>query len=591
MYLDKVGDCMNKLKINLMYYIFFLYCIFIIINDYLCFIFKTNISWILYIISFALVALLGYLFRKKVELKKIEFNKLDVVFYIVILLVFLSRLTLPDTSFDTLNYHLYTQSRLFSNNTTFNFFPARWINTFSLPLADRMHFFARSILGYRLGNIINLFCMLVIYNQIKMILKKYIANKNYISIISGFIIITEQLLFNMITYYVDLLSIPIFLEIFYIIISNKKVSNLINYYVLFSAGIVVSMKISNAFLLIPFALTYIYKFRKNINYKTFIAAVPLIGFPLAVYLLNNYLQTGNPFFPFYNSIFKSSYLSYDNWMETFYGPKRIRERLLWPIYLFLYPRRAFDANFYYGRIGFGYISSIILVIYYLYNHFVKKEKIDSFFYINALYIALCLMWANFMMGYIRYALVLEIFSGLVMAISIYKFIKSKNILLFSVSIMCILGFGHTTILSLHDILYSSQELSWRPSYYSNSERYKTNLSHIFDKNFDYTIYLKDVDCIGIVDYNSGYATMISKNKRIINLNEGYNNEYGKKESDNIINSCSNIYTISTSTTLDRTNEYLTKAGYSKKGEYINFKTDFLDYNSDLIIFEIHNENT
>ena len=157
----------SNLKINYFSLLFLFYLLFIIINDYFCFIFKVNVNVLFYVISFSLCSLLYIFLRKKINIVKPNFDRFDFFFLIIILLVFFARLPIPDSSFDTLNYHLYLQERAFSNNVSFNFFPARWINTFSLPLSDRLHYFFRYLLGYRLGIICNLFIMIVIYYQLK----------------------------------------------------------------------------------------------------------------------------------------------------------------------------------------------------------------------------------------------------------------------------------------------------------------------------------------------------------------------------------------------------------------------------------------
>lgn len=576
----------NKLKINILSFISIFYILFIIINDYFCFIFKANSSIIFYIISFLICFLFYMLIRKKVNIVKIDFNRIDFVFLIIILMVFLARITIPDSSFDTLNYHLYLQERLFSNNVSFNFFPARWINTFSFPLSDRIHYFFRMMLGYRLGIFANLLFIIVIFFQVKCILGKFIENKSFISIMSGLVLITEQILSNMITYYVDIMAIPLFLEIIILLLYNKKVNNFISCFVLFISGILVSLKVSNAFLLIPLAIIYLVKYRKDINYKTFVFGIPMFIIPLLVYLLNNYLQTGNPVFPFYNSIFKSKYLLDTNWMENFYGPKTKLERLLWPIYLFKYPRRAFDVAIYYGRIGYGYIISLSVIFDLIYKRLFKKIRFDLFFYLNVLYVIFCLIWSNFMMGYIRYALILEVLSGINLSIFIYNNFKSKNIIYIIACLFCVFSFAKTTVLSMSDMLYGVNESSWRYPYYLDRNTYNDNLKLLFNRSWDYSSQIDMVDCFGIVDYNAGYASLLSKNKRIVNLNEGYGSDYGEDKFKKIVKECSNIYTVSTSSTVERTEKYLDTAGYRRKGEYISFKADFVNYDNDVLIFEI-----
>lgn len=582
---------MKKLELNILSIFLLLLVFFVIVNDYLCFILKVNYSFVLYLISLIITVVAFYISRKNISVKKVDFNKFDVIFYIIIAMVIGVRIAIPDSAFDTLNYHLYIQERLFSNNTSYNFFPARWINTFSLPLADRIHFLFRNIFGYRLGIMANIIILIIVYYQVKKILKYFIQNETYVSLISCVILITEQLLSNMLSYYVDLMPIPFFLEIIIIMLYNKKVNNFTNYIVLFMAGILISLKISNAFLVIPLAIIYLIKYRKNINYKTILIGIPIAIMPFFIYLLNNYIQTGNPVFPFYNSIFNSKYLPNTNWIEDYYGPKGKGEKLFWPIYMMFYPRRAFDSDYYYGRIGFGYFISLLLLIMLFVNVFIKKKKIQQFDKLNILFVVFCLIWSNMMMGYIRYALVLEVISGVIIAISLYDSFKNKKRLYLIISVLCIYALAHTSFLTMGDMLGGSKELSWRKpmSVYNLSDIDKENIAHLFDNSKNYDKKLARVDCIGIADYNSGYAALLSDSKRILNLKEGFNTNYGKNQLEKSLKKCKNLYTVTTRNTIDRVQERLKTTNYKTTGKEIRFKTDFLSENNELILLEIRKE--
>lgn len=579
----------KKFSINIGIFLLLLYTIFIILNDYICFFAKVDAGIITYFLSGVIVLIAAFFLKNKITLKKELFERNDILFFSFILIIWLCRLVFPESAFDTLNYHLYLQERPFTDHINFDFFPARWINTFSLPLADRMHYFFRFLFGYRLGMIANLLILIVIYYQVKRILKLYLKNNKFISIFALIVIITEQILSNMTTYYVDLFSIPFFLEIILIIIENRG-SKLNNYLVLFMSGIIVSLKISNAFLLIPLAIIYIYKYYKYINWKTFVFGIIVVFIPLCVYLINNYIQTGNPVFPFYNSIFKSSYLAQENWIEDAYGPKNLIERLFWPIYTIFVPRRAFDTDVYYGRIGFGYIVSIIIVITAIYNYLKNKTKIQKEEKFALLYIILCLIWSNFMMGYIRYVLVLEVMSGIILVIFLYKYFKAKNWIMYICSILVIFSFIYQITNTIHDMTMDSYELSWRLPYLENQESYYRNFEHLFNRKWDYSKFIKDVDCFAVTDYNSGYATLLSSDKKIIGLNESYQNKYGEKVLDKQIKQCKNLYTISTSVTLDRTLNYVKTLGFKQKGEIRETKADFLNIDYDLYLFEIEKDS-
>ena len=576
----------NKVNINILTFILIFYMLFILINDYFCFIFKENCNFIFYIVSFVICLILTFLIRKKINFIKPDFNKLDFIIIFILFWVFWSRVAIPDSAFDTLNYHLYLQNRPFSNNVSYNFFPARWINTFSFPLADRMNFFVRYLFGYRLGTMLDIFILIVVYYQVKLILSKFIDNKSYVAIISSIILITEQILSNMIVYYVDLVSIPLILEIIIIITSKDKKNNYHNYFLLLLAGMLCSLKISNAFFVLPLAIIYLIKNYKIINYKTIIFGILIFLLPIFVYALNNYLQTGNPVFPFYNSAFKSKYFANFNWVEKYYGPKSIMERIFWPIYIMWFPRRAHDAGIYYNRISYGFILALLVLVYIIYKK-LKKKELDEFDKLCLFYIVCSFIWSNFVLGYIRYALFLEIISGIIIAILFYRSLTSKSKYSIILTCLCIYAFSTTLLLTTSDMLKTSVELSWRNPYYIDKLNYETNKAFITNRQWDYSKQTKGIDCVGVIDYNAGYASLLFKDNRILGLNEGYYTTYGKQELEKLKNKCNNIYTVSTISTLDRTKKYLDKNGYKMVDSDIReFKADFLNYYNDIILFEI-----
>lgn len=581
---------MKKNKINILMFIFVIYTIFIILNDYFVYFFPV-IGKYSYLISFAITLLSFFFIKKNITIEFKIFDKSDIFFLLLIMFFFIIRVAIPDSSFDVLNYHLINQENPFVNNVSFNFFPGRWINTFSFPLGDRMFYFFRIITNYRLGIIFNYLVLILIYYQFKQLIKCINLTKNefYISLAAFLSIMTEQILANASTYYTDLISIPLFLELLFIILNEDNN----NYYTLFIGGLLISLKLSNAFFVILLAIIYIFKNFKTIKIKHIIIGIFIFSFPFLIYLINNYFQTKNPVFPFYNSIFKSPYLDNINWMETYYGPKNMKELVLWPLYVLTNPRRANDTDIYFGRISYSYISMIILLFIFTYK-LIKERKNLKVTYLNnrkeiilvAIYFIYICIWGKFMMGYIRYALILEVYGWLIFLI-LLKYIFEKHSLILEIigfSISCL--FIYQMSLTVNQILYSCDTLSWRYSALSKNwtEKYNKNKKYIFNSN-NVNI-LNKIDCIGIVDYNPGYAALSSKNIPIISLNEGYANEYGKKEFQNVISKCENIYTITTNYTLERTEKYLDAINYELTDDKIILDVDFLDVENKLYYVKI-----
>lgn len=571
----------NKARINLWILIYTLYIVFILANDYFCFFFKTESNLQSYLFSFILISFIFLIILRHIKIYSDKFSRYDLFFFLLALIIMLVRVVVPDSSFDTLNYHIYLQENPFSDNINFNFFPSRWINTFSFPLADRMHYFFRLILGYRFGILLNFFVFFLIYNQVKRILNFLIdkKTKNIVCLFAVIVVLTEQIFSNTITYYVDLFAIPFILE-FILIIFEKREDKFNNYFILLMIGLSISLKISNIFIILPLVIIYLYRNFRLVDFKTIIIGMFFVLVPSFIYLYNNYLQTGNPVFPFYNSVFKSPFLENTNWIEIFYGPKTLIEKLLWPIYVIFDPRRAFDTSIYYGRIGFGFIISIVNVLIFLLNK--KRNDLLKF---SLLYILLSLIWSNLMMGYIRYALILEIISGVIIIISIYELTKSKSRILFFISVLFVFPLIYQLSNTLNDIVNTNVEYSWRYSLFKNPDNYILNLKNLDRKN-DFNELLKNVDCIAITDYNSGYAAMMTKEIPIIDFQESYINNYGKSKFVKIVHNCKNTYTISTSVTLNRTLDRIKGIGYEKVGEIRSTKANFINESYDLYVFEI-----
>ena len=579
----------NKKKrvysIRLEFFLLLFYTVFILINDFFCFLFKTNQTWYFYLISFCITFLGTILVLRKTNIEKPPVSRYDLVFVAMIALIFFIRIFIPDSSFDTLNYHIIAQEQVFSDNVGFNFFPGRWINTHSLSLADRMHYFFRLILGYRLGIVLNFILLVIIYYQIKRILILVLRGKkeSTIAMVAALGIITEQILTNSMTYYVDLFSIPFFLEMIMLILDKKGKPK--HFTVALACGILVSLKLSNGFLMVLFLVVYLLRFYKTLKLKTVIICGVIMVLPLGVNLTNNYIQTKNPIFPFYNSLFKSPFYEKSNFYEDCYGPKGKKETLVWPIIALFDTRRAFDTKTYYGRISFGYIAALVMLLVIIYTKIRHKEQDKLKIFLIIFYILACLIWSKFMLGYIRYALILEVLAWFSIVICLEWCFKDKNRLGYILGAVLAGATFYQISCSIGDVMVGVRESSWRRPLTLDDENYWKNFEV---KSYDYKEKVRNygIDCFGIVDYNSGYASLLGLDVPIIQLNEGFANKYGKNKQLELLKKCKNIYTVSTTVTRERTEKYLEKTGYKINGKVKKMKVDFVDINNSLILFPI-----
>ena len=161
------------------------------------------------------------MYKSDIEEEKI----IDLIFIAILLVITGLTIIYPDTFWDSYSYHIYLQQNPFADKINSDFFPGRTLTSFVYPIADRIFYMFRTVLGFRLGTLPGYFLIAVMFYQIKKYLNKLIGEKidsKYISILSiiplGVFIILQQLG----TYYIDNFSVVILLEILYIVLFERE---------------------------------------------------------------------------------------------------------------------------------------------------------------------------------------------------------------------------------------------------------------------------------------------------------------------------------------------------------------------------------
>ena len=158
---------MKSKKISLSFFLLLLFIIQVIFTDTI--IYFTHIKYIVAnLISILLVTLL-IIFLTKKKLIKIEkhFNKWDLIFFALLLLLTITSIIFPDETWDTYSYHLYLQQEPFADKINNDYFPGRTLTSFVFPLADRLFYMFRFIFGFRLGTLPGYLILIVMFYQIK----------------------------------------------------------------------------------------------------------------------------------------------------------------------------------------------------------------------------------------------------------------------------------------------------------------------------------------------------------------------------------------------------------------------------------------
>lgn len=540
----------KEIKLNIVTYVILSIMIIVLLNDYLSFIFDINYI-IGILISSSMVFALSFVLRKSIKLET-SFKKEDIIFYIFLLGLMAVTIPYPDRAFDTFNYHLYLQEKPFGEKIFYDFFAGKNINSFSYAFPDRMFYLFRYFLGYRLGVILNYILIIGIFYNVKSILKKLDIKCNDIvlTIVSTIITFSLSIIDIVDSYYIDLISLYLLIELFnFMIIGNKLDNNKETNLKIFSIigllyGLTFAAKISNAILLVLYFILYIIKNKKIFKYLTiknvaFTFILFIFGFIL--YFVYNISQTGNPVFPFYNTIFKSNLFGLWDWLDTRFGPHTIIETLLWPLIILKYPNRLVDTAIAEPLWCYGYIISILYTIYYIYKYIRYKETNNTrlFYFIST--ILMYLTWAKFQLGYSRYGLVVLTLGGISTYIFVTDMFKyKKNIIIGVMLLLLIYNYNYSTI------KYAGEDNFWIfNNYYNNSDDYMYNVKNIFAKgndDLDLNIFEENSAWL-IFYYNSGYAKILNGDIPIITATSGVENEYTRKLYEYSILKYDHLYTL------------------------------------------------
>ena len=364
-------------------------------------------------------------------------EKLPRPFWLVValplLFVYLLRVVEPDTSFDVLNYHIFQAERSlrgslyapgdFFQNTPFN------------PAPDMLTGIYRHLFGYRLGTAVNYLAVLWTGGILYRLLRDYFGSPLLRCAAVLFILLTEQILFQINNYMVDLLALPLLLEATRLAIEpedaasearpsgrataaaiQKRSTTARTLCIALLLGISAAFKLSNLAFGIPIILVFLFNSFARLKpsertvqafrlLKTLPVATLVFLAPLAPFAISSYELTGSPVFPFFNGIFHSPYWPEGKFFDPRWGPYGLRETLLWPILIFFKPERMSEIAVYSGRISIGFILAAICFIFVR-----SKLSIRELSFITLLG---AFLWSAGT-GYSRYAIYLELTGGVIL---------------------------------------------------------------------------------------------------------------------------------------------------------------------------------
>ena len=352
-----------------------------------------------------------------VSTKPLAKEKAGPAFWLVValplLFAYCFRFAFPDLSFDVLTYHLLHAERSL-RGTLFapdDYFPTQIAFN---PIADTLTGFSRHLLGFRMGTTANLIVLLWIGKVLHQLLKSFISHAWIRSFFVLLILINENVLFEISTYMVDLLALPLMLQATLIALdineSEHKKASFIHCAVLLGAAM--AFKFTNFATVLPILVLLAYRiafgaFRSSLKRTATLLALMFVAFvtPLIPFLVYIYRLTGNPFFPVGNRFFNSPFWPTHGGWDNRWGPHTLFETIVWPVMIWFQPDRYSELGVYSGRLSLGvFVALLGLVIAWR----DIKLRVSCLILLASSY-----LWCVTALGYSRYGLFQELWAGVV----------------------------------------------------------------------------------------------------------------------------------------------------------------------------------
>ena len=390
-------------------YCAFLYLL-VLVRQYLWIVDNNVVAWT---ITIVLTSACWYLYVKTRPFPSEHFG---LSFWLIVglplLIAYLLRAAFPDHSYDVLTYHILHSDRTLKGPlfSTTDFFPSPIAVN---PIADTLTGITRVLLGFRLGTIINLFALIWAAQVIDKLLRPFVA-ESWIRAAAVLVVLSvEHLFFEISTYLVDLLALPIMLEATLLTVKTEQAKNRYANFVRIALlmGVSAAFKITNLAVALPLlAIAAFETFKTSLSSpKQVVKGLVLSGVmfvaPLIPFTIYIFKLTGNPIFPIANVYFKSPYWPTHGGWDRRFGPQTLWETVVWPVLIWFVPERHSELGLYSGRLPVGFVVAAVGIVLYWKNKHVRM--------ICLILLTTSLLWSATGQGYSRYGLYQEVAAGIV----------------------------------------------------------------------------------------------------------------------------------------------------------------------------------
>lgn len=441
----------------------------------------------------AFFPLLGLLFinKKHIQTEKIRISPELCIGILLIASYGFLLSVYPDGSFDTYNYHIIAQSPEFRNYFEGRYFGYGHFQVWGFRLGDRLFYYFRILFGFRMGTMLNTVVFLVAYMQLCQLLEKITGlykTKLLVRVCLNpavwamVILCFTQSILMFGSYYVDVLAVPIGLEIFRLLLTStdrKTDSFGILYFALLN-GIWLGFKLTNIVYVVPCVILFVFSQWREFKAKDWFVSVIAGLYPFAVYLLYNFVCTGNPVFPYYNSIFKSAFYPFVNFKDSRWGGTTLFEKMFWICYAAFRPgyRQCEISDGFFPIVLITGITGMAVTCFYIlfYKFWCRRDIQDSFLFLLLKITAVStILWA-FTTGYSRYFIFGRILWGIMAFYSVVKlagrFPMCGRFAAYAVSAMAVFCLG----CNVKEAFYNGMNWSWTAW---RKETFQEELKYVF----------------------------------------------------------------------------------------------------------------
>ncbi len=462
--------------------------------------------------------------KKLYTIKRDKYNFIKLIISIIILVLGMIKSLYPDCSADTGNYHLIAQSSDFVNWFENGFAPGTF-QIWGFRLGDRLFSLFSSVLGYRYGTLLNVFVVIIIYLQIAdfldimldRLLPSYPTEKIFKiinpAVLAIIVLTVHDLVMVVATYYVDLLAIPILLEMLYKICLREK--NEEHQYFAFLAGIAFALKMTNIVYIIPLLFVYIIKNIKIIKIIDYLKCFIIGIIPFSIYAVYNFACTGNPVFPYFNLLFKSKYFSSYNFKDSRWGPANIKETFIWIFKHVFFPeyRQSEIYDLHVINLQIAFVVFIIGILIYIECVLRKRVKKSFPIEIYIVFLSSGLLW-SVSTGYSRYFILGDIMLLIILIVSVIYLIEITKIYVIRYGFVILIYLMFWVSYEQIDDSIRGREWSWRRV---TKEQTIDELSNVFKDQLNNFNYL-DADVFFLTSPTmGGYAFLSNKDAPIFNI--------------------------------------------------------------------------